>query len=102
MVVVAARSTFRLLGELEVVGVPRERLGGPKQRALLAYLLLHANELVPRDRLVDAVWGESPPPTARSIVHGYVRKLRAALEGTPARLVFRSGGYVLELDPDEL
>ena len=72
---------FRLLGELEVEGVPRPMLGGPKQRALLAYLLLHANELVPRDRLVDAVWGESAPPTARSIVQGYIHKLRLALDG---------------------
>ena len=93
---------FRLLGELEVEGVPKATLGGPKQRALLAYLLLHANEFVPRDRLVDAVWGENPPPTARSIVHGYVRKLRAALEDTSAEIASRSQGYVLDLDPDEV
>jgi YVTN family beta-propeller protein len=102
VVATVAQSTFRLLGELEVESVPRARLGGPKQRALLAYLLLHANELVPRDRLVDAVWGANPPPTARSIVHGYVRKLRAALEGTGARIAARSPGYVLELDLEEL
>jgi SARP family transcriptional regulator, regulator of embCAB operon len=99
---IAAPLQFRLLGELEVEGVPRSLLGGPKQRALLAYLLLHANEFVPRDRLVDAVWGESAPPTARSIVQGYIHKLRLALDETPAKIATRSGGYVLEVDTDEL
>lgn len=98
MGVTGTQSAFRLLGELEVEGVPGARLGGPKQRALLVYLLLHADELVPRDRLVDAVWGERAPATARSIVYGYVRKLRAALEGTGARIASRAGGYVLEVD----
>jgi ABC-type transport system substrate-binding protein/DNA-binding SARP family transcriptional activator/DNA-binding beta-propeller fold protein YncE len=93
---------FRLLGQLEVEGVPRAALGGPKQRSMLAFLLLHANELVRRDRVIDAVWGEAPPPTATAIVHGYVRKLRAALEGTGARIVARSPGYVLELEDDAL
>jgi YVTN family beta-propeller protein len=95
-------STFRLLGELEVQGVPRAKLGGPKQRCLLAYLLLHANELVSQDRLIDAVWGEAPPPTARAIVHGYVRKLREALAETGATIVTRSPGYVFEVDDDDL
>jgi predicted ATPase/DNA-binding SARP family transcriptional activator len=97
-----AQLRFRLLGELEVEGVPRSLLGGPKQRALLGYLLLHANQFVSRDCLVDAVWSGNPPPTARSIVHGYVRKLRAALEETGAQIVARSQGYVLEVQPDEL
>ena len=102
MIMAEAQATFRLLGELEVEGVPRTLLGGPKQRALLAYLLLNANELVPRDRLVDAVWGEHAPPTARAIVHGYVRKLRGALGGTGARIEARSLGYVLEIDSEDL
>lgn len=93
---------FRLLGELEVEGVDRPALGGPKQRGLLAVLLLHANELVARDRLIDAVWGELPPPSAPAIVHGYIRKLRAALATTGARILTRSPGYVLELDDDDL
>jgi DNA-binding SARP family transcriptional activator len=58
---------FRILGPLEVV----ERgetvaLGSRKARALLALLLLHANEVVSTDRLVDDLWGEQPPPTART------------------------------------
>ena len=56
---------FRILGPLEVVrdGVPLQ-LGGQKQRALLAILLLRANEVVATDRLVDELWGEQPPRTA--------------------------------------
>ena len=56
---------FRLLGALEVSaqGTVAE-LGPPKQRALLAILLLHAGEIVPIDRLTDLLWGEDPPRTA--------------------------------------
>jgi DNA-binding SARP family transcriptional activator len=56
---------FRILGPLEVLenGHPVP-LGGSKQRALLASLLLHANEVVSRDRLIDELWGASPPATA--------------------------------------
>ena len=58
---------FRILGPLEVEDDGRVlRLGGAKQRALLAVLLLHANEAVSRDRLIDELWGESPPEAARS------------------------------------
>jgi len=58
---------------------------------------LHANELITRDRLIDAVWGQTAPPTAPSIVHGYVRKIRAAIDGTGAQVITRGGGYVLEV-----
>jgi DNA-binding SARP family transcriptional activator len=52
---------FRILGTLEVVddGSPRP-LGGPKQRAVLGVLLLHAGQVVSVDRLIDDVWGRSP------------------------------------------
>ena len=58
---------FRILGPLEVEkdGQPLA-IGGTRQRALLAVLLLHANEVVPRDRLIEAVWGERPPETAQT------------------------------------
>ena len=57
---------FRLLGPLEVVdddggALP---LGGPRPRALLAQLLLHPNEVVSTDRLIDGIWGETPPASA--------------------------------------
>ena len=56
---------FRVLGPLEVEdGGSALSLGGPKQRAVLAYLLLHVNQAVTTDRLIDQVWGERPPATA--------------------------------------
>ena len=92
------RAEFRLLGYFEVGdGDGTQAFGGPKQRALLAYLLLHAGEVVTTERLVDAIWGDDPPPTATAIVYGYVRKLRSALEATSATLTTRSSGYVLDI-----
>ncbi len=71
---------FRILGPLEVLEnghhVP---LRGSKQRALLASLLLHANEVVSRDRLIDELWGASPPDTARTALQVYASQLRKAL-----------------------
>lgn len=92
---------FRLLGALRIEGTGEE-LRGTKQRRLLAFLLLHAGEPVPTERLVEAVWGEQPPPTATAIVHGYIRKLRVTLADTPAELLTRAPGYVLEVDAGEL
>ena len=94
---------FFLLGPLEArrdgVGVD---LGPPKQRAVLALLLLHANRVVPTDRLIDELWGETPPDTARSALQVYVAGLRKALGTGDATLRTRSPGYVLELDPGAL
>jgi YVTN family beta-propeller protein len=97
---------FRLLGSLEVVdgGRPVE-LQGLKQRALLAVLLLHANELVSRDVLIDQIWGERPPATAAHSLDVYVSRLRKALRGDNGAqnvLLTRAGGYLLRLDPDDL
>src|SRR3954454_15366923 len=74
------RLEVRILGPLEVLaggGAP-VRLGGPRQRTVLALLLGHANEVVPADRLIDDVW-EEPPETAANVVQGYVSQLRRAL-----------------------
>jgi DNA-binding SARP family transcriptional activator len=91
---------FRILGSLEVLEHGRPvPLGAGKQRALLALLLLHANEAVATDRLVDALW-ESPPATAAKAVHVYVSHLRKPL-GTE-RLLTRAPGYLLRVEPDEL
>ena len=90
-----------ILGPLEVRVDGRViPLGGPKQRALLAMLALHANEPVSRDRLIDALWGETPPPSVQQSLDTYLSRLRRALGGD--RLVRGHGGYVLTLAPDEL
>jgi DNA-binding response OmpR family regulator len=71
---------FQLLGELEVVSDgERVEVAGHKQRALLAVLLLHANEVVGPDRLIEALWGEEPPGQAAKSVQVHVWRLRKAL-----------------------
>ena len=92
---------FRLLGPLEVVEHDRVLvLGGGRQRALFAVLLLHANEVVSADRLIDGLWGQTPPATAGKIVQVYVSRLRKELGN--GRLVTRSPGYLLRVDRSEL
>ena len=75
-------------------------LGGRKQRTLLAMLLLHANVIVPRDDLVDALWGERLPPSASDSLDTYVYRLRKQLGS--ARLLRERGGYRLLVGPGEL
>ena len=75
-------------------------LGRGHQRALLGMLLLRANEVIAQDVLVDALWGESPPPTALTALHGYVSRLRRLLDDD--RLQTRPPGYALRVDHDEL
>ena len=71
---------FRLLGPLEVIDNTRDLTPSrPKQRALLALLLVQAGELVTVDEAVDALWGASPPPAARNAVQGHVSTLRKIL-----------------------
>src|SRR4051812_36488337 len=92
---------FRLLGPLEVVKHDRVvMLGGGRQRALFAALLLHANGVVSADRLIDGLWGQTPPATAGKIVQVYVSRLRKELGA--GRLVTRSPGYMLRVDHSEL
>src|SRR6266849_9027976 len=89
---------FRLLGPLEVVDHGRPlSLGRGKHRALLALLLLHANEAVPTSRLIDELWGEAPPPTAGKIVRNYVSSIRKALGGEQELLQTQAAGYRLVL-----
>jgi YVTN family beta-propeller protein len=92
---------FKILGPLEAVDGDRPvALGGRKQRALLAVLLLHRNEVLSTDRLVDALWGEHAPSTATATVRVYVSNLRKAL-GADA-VVTQGSGYVLQLTRDQL
>lgn len=93
---------FRLLGSLEVsVDGALAQLGPPKQRALLAILLLHAGEIVAIDRLIDLLWGENPPRTAPHSIQIYVSDLRKAIEGLGGKriLATRPPGYQLDADP---
>ena len=90
---------FRVLGPLEVrvVGGGAVPLGGAKQRALLAALLLRAGEVVPVARLIDDIWGDSPPPSAAHSLEAYVSRLRQLFNGHGASLVRRGAGYCLDL-----
>ena len=92
---------FRILGPLEVLcdGTPAE-LGGPRQRALLALLLTRANTTVPRDRIIDELWGDEPPERVVNVLQTYVSRLRKELP--PGRLASRAPGYVLAVERDEL
>ena len=92
---------FRILGPLEVWdrGRPIE-LPRRKQRALLAVLLLRAGEAVSTDRLIEALWGEKPPRTARASLQNTVAQLRGALG--PGVLASDAGGYRLEVVPEQL
>jgi DNA-binding SARP family transcriptional activator/streptogramin lyase len=95
---------FRILGPLEVVedGEP-VALGTLKERLVLGVLLLHANEFVSRERIIDDLWGEAPPPTARQAVNVYLSKLRKALGRAGADpIATASGGYRLHVDPERL
>jgi predicted ATPase/DNA-binding SARP family transcriptional activator len=90
-----------MLGPLEVtVDGHQISLGGRRQRALLALLLLHANTVVSRHRLIDGVWGGEPPPSASESLDAYLYRLRTIIG--PDRLPRRAGGYVLRVEPGEL
>ena len=92
---------FAVLGPVAVRHDGHELpLGGPKQRAVLAILLLRANEVVSRDRLIDRLWGERPPRTAAHTIDNYVSRLRKTLGD--GRLSRRPPGYVLHVEPNEL
>lgn len=92
---------FRILGPLEVdVGGDTVPLGGPKQRAVLAHLVLRANQLVPAETLIDQIWPEEPPDKVRNVIQTYVSHLRKALGHD--RIESHGPGYRLRLDPSEL
>jgi predicted ATPase/DNA-binding SARP family transcriptional activator len=100
---------FRILGPLEVVADGSSlALGGEKQRAVLAVLLLNANEVVSSERLIEQVWGEQQPESAATALQVYVSRLRKLLEPDRAKgeasrvLVTRPPGYLLSLEESEL
>src|SRR5581483_770574 len=96
---------FRVLGPLEAWhGGRKIPLGSRKQRAVLAILLLRANEVVSPDALIDELWGEHAPPSAPHTLQAYISRLRTTLRrsGVDGVLVTRPGGYLLRVGFDEL
>jgi DNA-binding SARP family transcriptional activator len=92
---------FRLLGSLEAVSNGQALpLGGPKQRAVLAVLLLNANEVVSVDRLIDDVWGSTPPKSVHSHIQNCISRLRQSL-GREA-IETRAPGYLLRADDEAI
>jgi DNA-binding SARP family transcriptional activator/Tfp pilus assembly protein PilF len=97
--------TFQILGAVRAHGSDGELdLGPPQQRCLLALLLLQAGRPAHVERLIDLLWGEDPPPGARTTVQVYVSKLRKLLSGRPGvDLVTASGPrYELNVDPEQV
>jgi DNA-binding SARP family transcriptional activator len=94
---------FRILGPLEIseAGRPLPVVGG-RQRALLAILLLHANEPVSSDRLIEDLWGEHPPEAARKSLQIHVSRLRKALGPGEGPVFTRPNGYLIRVRPGEL
>ena len=102
----SSRLEFRILGPLtvRVDGAP-VAAGGPKQRALLALLLLSANRVVSRERLIGELFGEQSVNSADHALRNHVSRLRKVLSPSPAdepRLVARAPGYLLRVEPGEL
>lgn len=96
---------FRVLGPLEVRSRGEvHRLGSAKQRMLLAALLIEPGKAVTADRLIDLLWGEDPPPSARNSLQTYVARVRAELSRwqVAGRLATYGSGYALEVDPQEV
>src|SRR5262245_55549629 len=92
---------FRILGPLEVYSDGQALdLGGQKQRALLAVLLLDANQVVSRDRLIDALWEDQSPDSAAKALQVYVSNLRKLMGRD--RIETKAPGYRLRLDEGEL
>ncbi len=97
---------FAVLGHLDIVDDARHlTIGSPKQRAVLAALVLFANQTVSTARLVGAVWGDEPPASARNLLQTYVWRLRGVLDSGSSpdpRIISRPDGYQLNVGPDEL
>jgi DNA-binding SARP family transcriptional activator/ABC-type oligopeptide transport system substrate-binding subunit len=97
---------FRILGPVQALDDDGQvlPLGGAKQRATLAILLVRRNEVVARADVIDGLWGGSPPPTAVPTIKTYISRLRSVLPDDPegARLVSQASGYRLRVGPGEL
>ncbi len=100
------RLTFGILGSVEVLAGGRPiALGGTKQRALLAVLILHATEAVSAERLIEELWGDEPPLSAPKMLQVLVSRLRRTLQPGAAQsslLVTQPPGYALLVAPDQV
>jgi DNA-binding SARP family transcriptional activator/ABC-type branched-subunit amino acid transport system substrate-binding protein/streptogramin lyase len=93
----------RILGPLEIlVEGKRVEVRGGKQRELLALLLVHANDVVSSDRLIEGLWGEAPPPTALKTLQALVSRLRSDLDPASGSLETHGYGYRLAVEPARL
>jgi DNA-binding SARP family transcriptional activator len=105
--VAAVALRFRVLGPLLVTGpggAPID-LGPPKQRAVLGLLLLERGGVVPNDRMIDSLWGASPPPSALAGLQAYISNLRRALrdeERATSPITRRAPGYALEIEAGQI
>jgi DNA-binding SARP family transcriptional activator len=94
---------YRILGPLEAVDGERAlSLGGARQRAVLALLLLHSNEALSRDVIIDELWGETPPATAAKVLQNCISALRKELPGGTETLRTVGNAYALRRSPEEL
>ena len=100
---------FRLLGPVTVqAGDEQVDAGPPRQRAVLAALLVDAGRLVTLETLIDRVWGERPPAKARDALYSYVARIRRLLtrveqlDGSRLVLARHTGGYILDVPPDRV
>ena len=101
MLASGAGMEFGILGPLEARDDGTMlALGAPKQRAVLAFLLLHANQVVATDRLIDQLWGDEAPETVKVILQGYISSLRKALGA--GMIVTRAPGYAIQVEAELL
>lgn len=99
---------FRIIGPFEVLVDGRQVApGGDKQRALLALLVINANQTLSRERLIDELWGERPPATATKTLQVHISRLRRALERSGESnadevIITREHGYELSIDRESV
>jgi DNA-binding SARP family transcriptional activator len=93
-----------LLGPLDIVTSTGQStyLSAAKQRAALAALAMDARDVVPVDALAAAIWNHELPPSWRTTMRNYIRRLRSALGADGSRIVARPSGYLLQADDDEI